>query len=362
MLPFIFDEFRQVDGSSSREFEGTGLGLTIAKKMINAIRGDISVKSKINQGSVFTITIPVEWNLDTETVNEVNLEHNLPINSNNTISIIDDNSEDAKNNTKKRILLVEDNEDTIIQEKAILQKENYIVDVATGGKEALEYVKHTIPDGIILDLMMPDIDGFKVLENIRKTEKTKEIPILILTAKDLTTRDLSRLNDNKIQQLIHKGAVNIKDLLLKVKLMLANQADLKSETKTVNLKHESVSIKPNILVIEDNPDNMTTIKAILKNKYNIIEASDGEKGLELAQSTVPDIILLDMSLPKMDGEEVIKNIRGNNTTKNISIIAVTARTMKGDKEKILNLGCDDFVPKPINSYELTKIISNFLKK
>jgi len=203
--------------------------------------------------------------------------------------------------------------------------------------------------------LMPEMDGFEVLENIRNTKKTKNIPVLILTAKDVSREDLFRLNAYNIQQIIKKGNIEIDDLIYKVKLMIENKPVIKSEHQTSNIKH-------NVLIVEDNPDNMITIKAILKNKYNIVEVYDGEKGLELAQSQIPDIILLDMSLPKMSGEEVVKNLKKNEETKNIPVIAVTAKVMKGEKEKVLKAGCDEYVPKPINSYELKEKISKLLKK
>ncbi|MCK5171441.1 MAG: response regulator, partial [Bacteroidales bacterium] len=288
----------------------------------------------------------------------------------------------AKNTPENRILLVEDNKDAIIQMKSILEREDYIVDVANGGQEALDYIKHTIPEGIILDLMMPEVDGFEVLEKIRSNESTKKIPVLILTAKDLTREDLSKLGTNNIQQLIRKGNVDINDLLLKVKLMLGNQPVLKSEpatrlsaeasmAKKKNLKSETSNLKPpqkkdtdlpNVLIVEDNPDNMTTVKAILKGKYNIVEAVDGEEGLRIAQSQIPDIILLDMSLPKMDGEEIVKILKTDSETKNIPVIAITARVMKGDKEKFLKAGCDDFVAKPIEPNELNEKINKLLNR
>jgi len=212
--------------------------------------------------------------------------------------------------------------------------------VATGGQEAIDYVKYNIPDGIILDLMMPDVDGFQVLEKLRNTAKTKNIPVLILTAKDLTKKDLSTLSANNIQQLIHKGNVDMDGLLHKVRLMLGNTT-----------KDQSMQ-KPKVLIIEDNPDNMTTIKAIIKDKYKTLEAFDGEEGLKMIRSHMPNMILLDMSLPKKSGEELLKIIKNESPTKNIPIIAVTAQSMKGDREKILNLGCDGYVSKPVEPDEL----------
>ncbi|MCF8298209.1 MAG: response regulator [Saprospiraceae bacterium] len=385
MLPYIFDEFRQVDGSTSRRFEGTGLGLAIAKKMSKVLGCEISVESKLGEGTVFTITIPIKWSEDIYIVDENN--HKKKTSKAKPYDSLLSKEKDIDEENKiaeSHILIIDDNDDVITQLKAVLKEEGYIINVARGGQEALDYFKHSIPHGIILDLMMPEIDGFEVLEDIRTTEKTKNIPVLILTAKDLTKDELAKLSSNNIQQLIHKGDVDIDKLLNKIRLMLniepklgtrnfyterSRSAELEtrnSESVTRNFYTEqSRSAKPetnlpNILIVEDNPDNMTTLKAILKGKYNIYEAVDGEQGLKIAQSQQPDLILLDMSLPEMEGEKVIQILKGNDKTKDIAVIAVTAQAMLGDKEKFLEAGCDGYIPKPIEQDELFGEIGRLL--
>lgn len=265
----------------------------------------------------------------------------------------------AKHTSETHILLVEDNEDAIIQIKSILEREGYLVDVAAGGQEALDFVKHTIPDGIVLDLMMPEIDGFEVLEKIRATGETKNIPVLILTAKDLTHEDLSRLSTNNIQQLIQKGDVDNEGLLNKVKLMLTPNKSRFQVSKT-DLQYLANSSSPNVLIIEDNPDNIITLKAILKNKYYIAEAIDGEQGLKMAQSQKPDLILLDMSLPKVSGQEIIKQLKSNDETKHIPVVAVTAQAMMGDKERFIKMGCDGYISKPVDQEVLLRKLERLL--
>ncbi|MBI9037454.1 MAG: response regulator [Bacteroidales bacterium] len=352
-IPYIFDEFRQVDGSTSRQFEGTGLGLAIASKMIKILGGNIKVESKLGEGSIFRISLPIIWHKKSEFPQYLKLKDTISQKESNTIL-----KNIEKSNSKKRILIVEDNEVSIIQLKNILENENYIVDIAHGGKEALDYVKETVPDGIILDLMMPEVDGFEVLEKIRNTERTEKIPVLILTAKDLTKDDLKKLRSNNIQQLIFKGDIDKNGLLLKVKHMVGIAPNQKS--KNIEIKKEgnkdyekkkkisSNSGIPHALIVEDNPDNMTTIKAILSEKFNISEAVDGEQGLMKTQSLMPDIVLLDMALPIMAGEEVVKILKNNEKTRNIPVIALTARAMKEDKEKFMAAGCDGYIPKPID--------------
>lgn len=275
------------------------------------------------------------------------------------------------------ILMVEDNKETIIQVKIILEKEGYIIDVAEGGKAALEYVEYTIPDGIILDLMMPEIDGFEVLETIRSTFRTAKIPVLILTAKDLSREDFKKLSANNIQQLLFKGAVDKDELIFKTKLMLGNRTNDLKKAKDIAKKEIIIDKKamlpqikvfpkreglPTILVAEDNPDNMITVEAILKNKYNLIEATDGETALNKAKTNLPDLILMDIALPKMDGLTVVKFLKGEETTKNIPIIAITAKAMKGDKEETIAAGCSDYISKPIDPEKMLRKIDKWIRK
>ena len=119
----------------------------------------------------------------------------------------------------------------------------------------------------------------------------------------------------------------------------------------------------NVMVVEDNEKNRKLMRVVLKAKgYNIIEASTGEEALNLLKNQKPDIILMDIQLPGIDGITLIKQIKGDITTKDIPIIAVTAYAMKGDEQKILETGCDAYVSKPINTQELPLIVEKYIKK
>ena len=200
---------------------------------------------------------------------------------------------------------------------------------------------------------MPEVDGFEVLEKIRGIRTTAQIPVLILTAKDLTPEDLNKLSHNNIQQLIQKGDVDRQNLLFKTRLMLGAKPEVKPETRTPQ--------PATILVIEDNPDNMITIKAVLQNKYSILEATDGEEGLKKTLAESPDLVLLDISLPEMDGFTVVRKVKENKETRHIPVIALTARVMKGDREKTIEAGCDDNIAKPIDPEDVLNKIEKWLE-
>jgi len=374
-LSYIFEEFRQIDGTSARPYEGTGLGLAIAHKTAKILGGDLSVKSVPGKGSTFILTLPLKWQGIVNAPEPPGKMTQVDTSAQKTITTANDEPE-IENRHKYReikkpeagakILVVEDNEASVIQVREVLESEGYKVDVVRGGQEALEYVKQTIPEGIILDLMMPEIDGFEVLEKIRGTKTTAEIPVLVLTAKDLTPEDLNKLSHNNIQQLIQKGDVDRRNLLFKTRLMLGAKPEVKPATQTPQPKPQypvpnpQYPVPKTILVIEDNPDNMITIKAVLQNKYSILEATDGEEGLKKTLAESPDLVLLDISLPKMDGFTVVQKIKENKEVSHIPVIALTARVMKGDREKILEAGCNDYIAKPIDPEKVLETIENWL--
>ncbi len=352
-LPYIFDEFRQADGKSTRKFGGTGLGLAIAKKYTQMLQGTIEVRSQEGAGSVFVITFPERPSGHHSHEPELKLHEHKPIASFS-------NSPDKNSGAGKTLLLVEDSEPQIIQLTDILKEKGYILQVARNGKEALEAVRISIPDAMILDLMMPEADGFEVLKSIRENNDTSQIPVLILTAKHISKEELNFLKGNHIYQLIQKGDVNRNELLLHINNMIfpAVSTDrLSPDKKPPRIPTDG---KAKILLIEDNEDNTTTVKALLDGKYELISDCNGLSGLEKARTIVPDLILLDISLPGIDGYTVLNEIKKLETLKETPVIALTARAMKGDREDLLRQGFDDYISKPIDSDLFEKTIQEWL--
>jgi signal transduction histidine kinase/DNA-binding response OmpR family regulator len=349
-LPHIFDEFRQADDSTSRKYGGTGLGLAIAKKYAEMLGGAITVESTPGKGSAFTFRLPLALEVPDDS-HASDCGHQLAERAAGTAP--------ATGGQGQRLLLVEDSEPAIIQLTDILETAGYRVQAARNGTEALAQIGQAPPDAMILDLMMPEVDGFHVLKTIREFARTAQLPVLILTAKHVTKEELSFLKSNHIHQLIQKGDINKAGLLDSVARMVAPpQAQ---EAPLPSRRRRSVHPgRPVILVVEDNPDNLRTARALLGDGYQLVEATDGQAGVEQARAHQPDLILMDIALPVMDGFAALAALREDEALRQIPVIAVTASAMRGNREEILAHGFDGYISKPVEHEALFKLLGEFL--
>lgn len=354
-IQYIFDEFRQADTSTSRKFGGTGLGLAIAKKYSEMLGAKISVESTPGIGSTFTLTLPVVYS-EVSKLPQSSIEPYCKTPKEEFLQYSE------IKNVGKRILLVEDSEPAIIQIEDVLKYAGFDVTVARNGNDAIKMITEKPPDAMILDLMMPEIDGFEVLKKVRAQKISEKLPVLILTAKHITKEEMSFLKGNNISQLLQKGDINRVELLQSVMNMLLkeeNSADNRLE-KSFENRRKTHGEQVKILVVEDNHDNMLTVKALLQDDYIVVEAENGALAIEVARRESPDLILMDIALPVMDGIQAFLNMKKIPHLQKTPVIALTASAMVQDRETILAHGFNAFIAKPIDRQEFFSVIEGVL--
>jgi signal transduction histidine kinase len=197
----LFDKFRPLNAPPTSQYRGAGLGLSICKGLVEIQEGTIWVKSKYGRGSTFCFTLPTG-------AEAVELEYK-------EAGIIE-GVRAVKTAAETRVLVVDDEPDQVELISKILQEEGYQIAKAYDGEEAIESVKRAQPDLIILDLMMPNVNGFDVIEYLKKGKNTKEIPIIVITGKELTRKQIQALND-RVERIVKKGILGMEEILEVVK-------------------------------------------------------------------------------------------------------------------------------------------------
>ena len=223
---------------------------------------------------------------------------------------------------------------------------------------------------------MPEMDGFKVLEELRKREDLKDLPVMILTAADLTEDEKKALDEN-VKGVIIKGQIDKNTLISMINRILyegpgarratGRQAGEEKEKKPEKTELEKTGLEKTgpakILIAEDRHDNLIVLKEILRlTDCKIYVAKNGQEAIEIAGKERPDLILMDMQMPVMDGFKATKHIREMEELKDIPIIGLTARAMKEDREKVLAAGCSDYLTKPVMPNDLLRKVEEWLHK
>lgn len=338
----IFSEFTQADTSTTRIYGGTGLGLSISKQIIELMGGEIGVSSTINEGSIFWFTIMV---------NKSNLE-----------SKINANPVDF---SKKRILIVDDN----TTNRKILNKQldawSIPHDSIDNGFAALEMIEQARRDGqayncILLDLMMPGMDGIEVAEKIKESLQP---PDVIILSSSSTSEVSIALDDNVIKSYLLKPVRS--SLLFNSISAVISGNNLRENIQEKNSLYDATKYSgKTALVVEDNIINQKVISGLL-NKLGIKTdiANDGAEGVEKINSHKYDLVLMDCHMPVMNGFTATTIVREHESPKeHVTIIAMTANTMEGDREECLAAGMDDYLSKPIKPAVLLEILARWLEK
>ena len=479
----IFEEFRQIDATTTRKYSGTGLGLAISKKIADLMNGSINVKSEFGKGSIFTFIIPLNAIKMRESLNSSRLNISALIkNRHNPILVIDDepevrytigqylitngyevvyanNGNEGIERAKKlqpfvitldvlmhgkdgwavlkelkesdetkdipvilvsilgdinfgyslgafeyfikplasekliaalkkleglakkkieKIVIVDDNEMEFERFKQEFKKEEIRIEYIKDSELAFSKILEVQPDLIVLDLIMPNINGITLSQKLKSNKDTKHIPIIINTAKELTTEERNSLN-NIIEEICIKSNDFPKDVFHAVRRRIRMQENsLPSGTKimtdAITLPNETIENQPGnnvqkeayqgvVLIVDDDPDSLFTISEIVEVcDCKTILAKNGIECIKTLEHTIPDLILLDIMMPELDGFQTISRIRQNEKWALIPVFAITAKAMLEDKQVILRHGFDDYIAKPVNSGVLAFKIERLFTK
>ena len=342
----IFDSFTQADSSATRKYGGTGLGLTIAKKLVTLMGGDISVESKKDAGSTFRFTCRFDKQTETQqTPDAYDQLQGVPI------------------------LLVDDNAST---RKLLVRKFNdwgMLASAACNAKEALAVLTEATMQGkpytiAVLDRMMPGSDGLTLAKQIKKDPKIADIRLIMFSALHQEA-DPSIWRDAGIEAYLSKPTPfeKIRQQLLKILPSTTIHSTPLSEPETTENIHQQLS--RHILLAEDNQVNQVVTESMLEIlgiSTDIVE--NGVAALEAVQNRDYDLILMDCHMPKMDGFDATANIRaweleqGHDKT---PIIALTADVQKGVQDQCLSAGMDDYLSKPIGQSQLAAMMKKWLE-
>lgn len=448
-LPFIFDKFRQVDGSARRKIGGTGLGLAIVKEVTHLLGGTVNATSTVGRGSRFIVALPGA--IDVVAVPRGGNLPGLPALSGDgpfSVLIIDDDpmvqhlvrgqleieqfrvmaaDDGVEGLTLARevrpsviildihlpkldgwtvlaelksdpalsqipvimmsveeqrargysfgaceylvkpvepdqlvavvrrailpsagdVLIVDDDEQTREVVSRHLRRAGYSTVEARGGEEALLRARVLTPGLMILDLLMPGVDGFEVLRTVRS--EGLRMPVVVLTGKTLMPDEERTLRDG-LARIVHKGGTALDNVVREAKQLLVAKRVVERGRQ------------PRILYVEDSPQNRDIVRRYLANDYEVLEAEDGEHGIERAVRDVPDLILMDLSLPRLDGWEATRRIKANAAVKHIPVIALTAHAGREDQVRATEAGCIEYITKPIEREVLLGAIKKHLPR
>ncbi|HTP70064.1 MAG TPA: HAMP domain-containing protein [Dongiaceae bacterium] len=268
---------------------------------------------------------------------------------------------------RKRLLVVEDNPAEQLSIRELLEHEDIDVTVVSTGSEALTIVKDSQFDCLVLDLRLPDMTGFEVLENLRDSLDLGDLPVVVFTGKELSSEEDTQLH-SLARSVVVKGVESPERLLDETALFLHRVVgDLPIEKqRMLDRLHRSdeALVGKKVLVVDDDVRNIFALSSVLERRgMSVLTAGTGREAIATLESTSDvAIVLMDIMMPEMDGYETMQVIRGNVALRRLPIIALTAKAMKGDREKCLEAGASDYLAKPVNTEQLLSALRIWLHR
>ena len=341
----LFSAFSQADASTTRKYGGTGLGLTICKRLVELMNGEIGVKSQIGVGSTFYFTA------------QLGVQLKQP-----EVAVLDQDVMDL------RILVVDDNARAREIMLAILTSQKFDATAVASGFEAITELKAAQEANrayslVLMDWIMPELDGLAAIQQIRADPTLKDIPAFVVITARSRDELLEQADSNKIDGLLQKPVCP--SALLDTILCTLGKEKVtrgrKQQRRAANRQAEENLRGAYLLLVEDNPVNQELALDILQDAGLRIDVADnGAIALDMLDKNPYEGILMDCQMPVMDGFEATRKIRADSRFTTLPILAMTANTMNGDREMCLAAGMNDHIGKPIDVDQLFIALNHWI--
>jgi signal transduction histidine kinase/DNA-binding response OmpR family regulator len=330
----LFQSFSQAEATTSRRFGGTGLGLAISRKLCQLMGGDINVESEKGKGTTFIVRLPA-WASEVAAPVTIQPAPQFPSNGQQAVS-----KPERLPQGDNIVLVIDD--DTVVHEllQPLLSKQGFQMLSASTGEDGLRLARSVRPAAIILDVVMPGIDGWSVLSTLKADPELTATPVIMLTSVD----------DKSTGHAL--GATDY----------LSKPID-RSRLGAVLMKYRCAQPPCSVLVIEDDETNREMIRRMLKREgWSIMEAQNGRVALTLLAERTPNLILLDLMMPEMDGFEFVSELHKNEAWRSIPIVVVTAKILTDEDRLRLDGYVEKILQKdPTTETKLLAEVSDLVK-